>query len=126
MDGGAPARHAAPSLILASVKGLCPRCGERTLFAGTARFATACRACGLDFGAFNVGDGPAAFLILIVGAIVAVSAIVLDQAVSPAWWLHLVWLPVGLVLTLYGLRLGKAALLFQLYRHRAGEGRIDS
>ena len=26
-----------------------------------------CRACGLDFAAFNVGDGPAAFLILIVG-----------------------------------------------------------
>ena len=28
-----------------------------------------CRACGLDFARFNVGDGPAAFLTLIVGAL---------------------------------------------------------
>ena len=124
MTGGAPAPGAAPSLLAASFKGLCPQCGQRTLFAGTARFAPTCRACGLDFGAINVGDGPAAFLILIVGAIVAVSAILFDQMVSPRWWLHLVWLPVGLGLTLYGLRLGKAALLFQEYSHRAREGRI--
>ena len=124
MTGEAPAPGAAPSLIAASFQGLCPQCGQRTLFAGTARFAPTCRACGLDFAAFNVGDGPAAFLILIVGAIVAVSAIVIDQVYSPPWWVHLVWLPVGLGLTLYGLRLGKAALLFQEYRHRAREGRI--
>jgi uncharacterized protein (DUF983 family) len=124
MTGGAPASGAVPSLIAASVEGLCPQCGERTLFAGTARFAPTCRMGGLDFAAFNVGDGPAAFLILIVGAIVAVSAIMFDQAVSPPWWMHIVWLPVGLGLTLYGLRLGKAALLFQEYRHRAREGRI--
>ena len=115
---------AAPSLTAATFGGLCPQCGARTLFAGLARFASSCRACGLDFAGFNVGDGPAAFLILIVGAIVAVSAILVDQAFSPPWWVHIVWLPFGLGLTLYGLRLGKAALLFQEYRHRAREGRI--
>ena len=124
MDGGAPTPGAAPSLLGASFTGLCPQCGQRTLFAGVVRFAPKCRSCALDFDAFNIGDGPAAFLILIVGAIVAVSAIVVDQAFGPPWWLHLVWLPVGLGLTLYGLRLGKAALLFQEYRHRAREGRI--
>ena len=75
----APANGAAPSLAAATFKGLCPRCGARTLFAGLARFAPKCRACGLDFASYNVGDGPAAFLILIVGAIVAVGAILLDQ-----------------------------------------------
>ena len=79
---------------------------------------------GLDFACYNVGDGPAAFLILIVGAIVAVSAILLDQAVSPPWWVHLVWLPVGTALTVCGLRLGKAALLYQEHKHRAREGRL--
>ena len=96
MTGGAPAPGATPSLLGASFKGQCPKCGDRTLFAGLVRFAPSCGACGLDFSAFNIGDGPAAFLILIVGAMVAVSAIVFDQAAHPSWWLHLVWLPVGL------------------------------
>ena len=48
----------------------------------------------------------------------------LDAAAEPPWWVHLVWLPVTAALTIGGLRLGKAALLAQEYRHRAGEGRI--
>ena len=114
----------APSLAAATLKGLCPRCGAASLFEGIARFAPACRPCGLDFAAIDVGDGPAAFLILIVGAIVAVGAILVDLAYSPAWWVHLVWLPVLIALTLGGLRLGKAALLYQIFSHRAGEGRL--
>jgi len=120
----APAIGAAPSLAAAALQGLCPNCGARTLFAGLARFASSCRACGLDFSSYNVGDGPAAFLILIVGAIVAVGAILLDQALTPPWWVHLIWLPVGLALTIYGLRLGNAALLYQEHKHRAREGRL--
>jgi uncharacterized protein (DUF983 family) len=87
-------------------------------------FAAQCRACGLDFASFNVGDGPAAFLILIVGAILTVLAIVVDLSYSPPWWVHLVWLPIGLALTLGGLRLAKAWLVAQEYVHRAREGRI--
>ena len=120
----APASGAAPSLAAAAVQGLCPNCGARTLFAGLARFAPECRSCGLDFSRYNVGDGPAAFLILIVGAIVAVGAISFDQLAGPPWWAHLVWLPVGASLTIYGLRLGKAALLYQEHKHRAREGRL--
>ncbi len=120
----APPAGAAPSLAAASLQGLCPRCGAKSLFAGLARFAPQCRACGLEFAAFNVDDGPAAFLILIVGGIVAVAAIVTDLATTPAWWVHLIWIPVGVGLTLLGLRVGKAALLYQAYRHRAGEGRL--
>ena len=115
-----------PSPLSVAVSGACPRCGQRTLFAGWVRFADKCRACGLDFGAFNVGDGPAAFLILIVGAILTVLAVVTDLSLSPPWWVHIVWLPVGLALTLGGLRLAKGLLLAQEYRHRAREGRIAS
>jgi len=104
--------------------GLCPRCGARSLFANWVRFAPRCGSCGLDFQAFNVGDGPAAFLILIVGALVVVAALVLDAAAEPPWWVHLIWIPVAGTLTLGGLRLAKAWLLAQEYRHRAREGRI--
>jgi uncharacterized protein (DUF983 family) len=96
---------------------------RETLF-GARPLSPACRACGLDFESYNVGDGPAAFLILVVGAMVAGGAILLDQLVTPPWWVHLVWLPIGAGLTIYGLRLGKAALIFQEHKHRAREGRV--
>ena len=114
----------APSLVAATLKGLCPQCGARTLFAGLARFATECPKCGLAFASFDVGDGPAAFLILIVGTVVAVSAILVDLAYSPRWWVHLGWIPLMIGLTLAGLRIGKAALMFQIFHHRAGEGKL--
>lgn len=113
-----------PSLARASLGGLCPRCGATSLFDGPLAIAPKCGACGLNFAAFNVGDGPAAFLILIVGAIIAAGAIALELAAEPKWWIHAVWLPLAGLLTLGGLRLGKAALLFQEYRHEAREGRI--
>ena len=73
---------------------------------------------------FNVGDGPAAFLIFIVGTITVVAALVVDGAFSPPWWVHLVWMPVAAALTIGGLRVSKAWLLAQEYKHRAREGRI--
>jgi len=120
----APSAGAAPSLVAASLKGLCPRCGAKTLFGGIARFAPSCGNCGLEFSRFDVGDGPAVFLILIIGTIVAVSAILIDLAYAPLWWVHLIWLLVGIALTLCGLRIGKAAMICQIFRHRAGEGRV--
>jgi uncharacterized protein (DUF983 family) len=113
-----------PSPLAVAFRGECPRCGQRTLFHGWVAFAHKCRACGLDYDAFNVGDGPAAFLILIVGAVVVGGAITLELAAEPPFWVHLVWIPAAALLTIGGLRLGKAALLAQEYRHRAREGRI--
>ena len=113
-----------PSPLASALTGLCPRCGQRTLFAGWVRFAARCRNCGLDFSTFNVGDGPAAFLILIVGAVVTASAIALELSAEPPFWVHLVWIPVAAALTIGGLRVAKAWLMFQEYRHRAREGRI--
>ena len=108
-----------------ALTGNCPRCGAHGLFDGWVRFAHKCRNCALDYDSFNVGDGPAAFLIFIVGAIVVTAALVLDAAVEPPWWVHLIWIPVTAGLTIGGLRLAKAALLAQEYIHRAREGRIS-
>lgn len=113
-----------PSPLASAIKGECPRCGARTLFRSSVGFAGRCRACDLDFSAFNVGDGPAAFLIFIVGTITVVGALILDGAVSPPWWVHLIWVPIAAALTIGGLRVSKGWLLGQEYRHRAREGRI--
>ena len=113
-----------PSSLQAAFAGNCPRCGAHSLFRGWVSFADRCRACGLDDSSFNVGDGPAAFLIFIVGTITVVSALVVDGAFSPPWWVHLVWVPFAAALTIGGLRISKAWLLAQEYKHRAREGRI--
>ncbi|MFM9978455.1 MAG: DUF983 domain-containing protein [Sphingomonadaceae bacterium] len=108
-----------------ALSGTCPQCGGRTLFAGWVRFAERCRICGLDFSAFNVGDGPAAFLTLIVGAIVVIGAVTLELAAGPPFWLHLIlWPPITLTLVIGGLRAAKAWLIRAEYRHAAREGRI--
>ncbi len=117
-------RGGQPDAGSAALFGLCPRCGAKTLFAGWARFAPKCRACGLDFDAFNVGDGPAAFLTLIIGTIVTALAIWLELAAHPPFWVHVVlWLPLTLVLVLVGLRAAKALLIRAEYRRGAGEHR---
>jgi uncharacterized protein (DUF983 family) len=114
-----------PTALQVSLGGLCPRCGAKTLFAGFARFATCCRACSLDFTAFNVGDGPAAFLTLGIGALITGLAIALELVATPPWWVHvLIWLPLTVALVMGSLRYSKGALLALEYRHRAREGRI--
>ena len=116
--------HQAPTRVAAALQGLCPRCGARDLFAGPVAFAPACARCGLDFAAFNVGDGAAAFLILIVGAILVIGAITLELSQSPPYWVHVIWVPIGIALTVGGLRIAKALLIFQEYFNRAHEGKI--
>jgi uncharacterized protein (DUF983 family) len=114
-----------PTPLAAGLGGLCPRCSARTLFQGLLKFAPRCRACGLDFASFNVGDGPAAFLILIVGAIVTGLALWLELAVEPPFWVHLlIWPLVTLALVVGLLRIGKGMLITLEYRNAAREGRI--
>ena len=114
----------APTLVRASLQGLCPRCGSTGLFAGIVRFANYCPKCRLDFKSSDSSGGPEVFLILIVGTIMVIAAITLDLNTSPPWWVHLIWIPIGAALTVAGLRVAKAALFYQSFRHKAGEGRL--
>ena len=114
-----------PTLAAATLGGLCPRCGAKTLFAGIVRFADRCRNCQLDFKSSDVGGGPEVFLILIVGSITVVGALLVELRFTPPWWVHLMWIPVAATLTVAGLRVAKAALFYQSFRHQAGEGRLS-
>lgn len=113
-----------PPIGRAALFGLCPECGAPTLFDGPVRFAERCRACGLDFQRYNVGDGPAAFLTMIVGALIVVAALVVDFAFAPPLWLHVViWAPLTAAAVVFGLRIAKAALLASEHQRQAAEGR---
>jgi uncharacterized protein (DUF983 family) len=121
-DAGPAPVEVAP--VQVALRGLCPRCGAPTLFAGWLRFADKCTACGLDFSAFNVGDGPAALLILVLGGAIVAAAIVLELSLSPPFWVHLlIWIPVSAAAVVASLRVSKAALLALEYRNKAREAR---
>jgi len=115
-----------PDVLPAALFGLCPRCGQKTLFASLTGFSDRCRSCGLDFGGYNVGDGPAAFLTLIVGALVLGLALALEANFHPPIWVHiLLWVPLTVAAVTGSLRVSKAILLILEHRNDAREGRID-
>ena len=114
-----------PSVAKAALLGRCPRCGRASLFDGYLKVAPRCTSCGLDYAMFDAGDGPAVFVILIVGAIVAGSALVVEVKYEPPYWVHAVlWIPLILILSFAMLRLMKSTLLVLQYKHKAGEGRL--
>ena len=112
--------------VAAGLKGRCPRCGEGRLFSGYLSVGKRCGNCGLDYSFADAGDGPAVFVILIIGFVVVGLALWMEVTLSPPMWVHfLLWVPLTLVLALTALRLIKGILITLQYRNRAAEGRLD-
>lgn len=127
-----PSEHADSALwppidpIKAGLAGRCPRCGEGRLFSGFLAVGTSCGVCGLDYGFADSGDGPAAFVILIIGFVVVGLALWTEVSLSPPLWLHfMIWIPLAIALGLLALRLIKGVLITLQYRNKAQEGRLD-
>ena len=117
-----------PTVTESALRGLackCPRCGRGRLYAGFLTLRASCEVCGLDYAFMDSGDGPAVFVILIVGAIIAGAALWVEFTFHSPYWVHAVlWLPLITALTFGLLRFIKGLLLVLQYKHRAGEGRL--
>lgn len=125
-DRGQRAHHRPPSPLGAALACRCPRCGEGRLFAGFLTIAPACTVCGLDYAFIDAGDGPAVFVIFIVGFVVIGLALWVELTFMPPIWLHmLLWIPLTLVLSFGLLRPLKALLIALQFQNRAAEGRLD-
>jgi uncharacterized protein (DUF983 family) len=114
------------SPYLAGLMCRCPRCGKGKLFAGFLTLAPECELCGLDYSFADAGDGPAVFVILFTGFIVATAAVVVEFVWRPPYWLHAVlWIRTILVISLGLLRPLKGLLIALQYHHKAEQGRLD-
>ena len=112
--------------VQVGLRGRCPRCGEGALFDGLRSVKPKCGVCGLDNAFADAGDGPAVFVIMIIGFLVVGLALWLEVNYSPALWVHLIlWIPLSTVLTLVLLRMAKGLLIALQYRNKAAEGTID-
>ncbi len=100
----------------------CPQCGRGRLFAGFLTVAERCGVCGADLRQADSGDGPAVFVIFVLGALVVPLALWVENAFAPPDWLHaLLWPLVILGATLALLRPFKATLIALQYRHKASD-----
>jgi len=117
-----------PTVTESAMRGIacrCPRCGKGKLYAGFLTLAPRCESCGLDYAFIDAGDGPAIFIIMLAGAIVVGSALIVEVKYQPPFWLHAVlWLPLILATTLLPLRAMKSLLIALQYHHKAAPGRL--
>lgn len=117
---------AAPDPLVSGLRGRCPNCGEGHLFEGFLKIAPRCEACGYDLSKADSGDGPAVFVIMIAGFLVAFSALFVEIAYRPPIWLHLVlWLPLTAIVCLALLRPMKGLMVAAQFKNKASEARYD-
>jgi len=110
----------------AGLKGRCPRCGEGRLFQGYLSVRPRCGVCGLDYDFADSADGPAVFVMLIIGFIIVGLALYVEVSYGPPLWVHfLLWLPLTLILCLPTLRILKGVMIALQYCNKAAEGRLD-
>ena len=116
----------APSPITAGLLGKCPRCGKGHMFQGFLKINPTCEVCGLDLAFADSGDGPAFFVMSIVGFVVVGLALWVEFTYAPPIWLHLVmWFALTAILSLVLVRPSKGVLVALQYHHKAEEGRIQ-
>lgn len=119
------ARYMMPSPMQVGLKGCCPQCGQGRLFQGLLTPAKSCRACKLDYSFVDSGDGPAVFVILIIGFIVTGLAMIVQINLSPPIWLQiLIWIPVIIALSLWGLRFSKGVMIALQFQTQARQGEL--
>lgn len=115
-----------PSPVAVGLKGCCPRCGKGALFSGYLTLRPACEICGLDYSFIDTADGPAFFVMTIVGLVVVGLAMWVEFAYEPPIWLHIVlWFGLTAVLSLVLVRPLKGIMVALQFRNRAEEGKLQ-
>lgn len=117
--------RAPPPALSTGLRCRCPRCGRGRLFDGFLTIRPACEACGLDFAFADSGDGPAFFVMSIVGLVIVGLAMWVEFTYEPPIWLHMaLWLPLTVLLSVVLVRPAKGLMVALQYQNKAEEGRL--
>ena len=105
----------------------CPACGRGKLFASYLRIPEHCAVCDAELANAASGDGPAVFVILIIGFAVAFAALYTEVKYEPPYWVHAVlWLPAIVGGSLLLLPLVKSLFFASHYHNQVGDGDGDA
>jgi uncharacterized protein (DUF983 family) len=110
-----------PTAVETALKRVCPRCGKGRLFKPglTLSIAEKCDSCGLALARNDSGDGPAVFMVFILGFLLVPLALLFDHFVSPPLWVHAVlWTVVALGICVFTLQPIKAYVVALQFKHR--------
>jgi uncharacterized protein (DUF983 family) len=110
------------SPISAALGAKCPRCGIGPLFRGYLTVVDECSCCGLRLAENDSGDGPAVFMIFILGFLAVPLVLWIEARWAPAIWVHaLVGGGFVAAVTAVMLRPMKAYMTALQYRYRRSE-----
>jgi len=113
------------SVLVAGLKGRCPRCGQGALFRRGLVLREKCDSCGLSYAFADSGDGPAVFAIFILGFLILGGALLVEFKLGPPVWVHVVlWGILTPLLAFFLLRILKATLIALQFKHKAEQGRF--
>lgn len=111
------------SLFGQSLSCTCPKCGDSSLFNKglfDLSLAGVCPVCGLNLAKNDSADGPAVFLIFILGFLLVPLALWVDAVWEPPLWVHaVVWGSLAILITVGTLKPIKSMVIALQYRHRA-------
>ncbi|MDH5721811.1 MAG: DUF983 domain-containing protein [Alphaproteobacteria bacterium] len=102
----------------------CPKCGMGSLYKGglSLDLCEKCEGCGLNFSKNDSADGPAVFLIFLLGFLLVPLALIFEVAFAPPLWVHVViWSVCALVITLVLLKPLKSYVIALQYKYRPGD-----
>jgi uncharacterized protein (DUF983 family) len=113
--------YLSPTPLEAGLKRVCPRCGKGRLFKTglTLESEDSCSSCYLALARNDSGDGPAVFMVFILGFLLVPLALLFDALVSPPLWVHAVlWTVVALGICVFTLQPIKAYVVALQFKHR--------
>lgn len=111
--------------VITGIRCRCPRCGKGALYKGYLKIADRCDVCDLDFSFADTADGPAFFVMSIVGIFGMAGFMWFEFTVHPPIWVHFVFtFPLMVVLCLWMLRPFKGWMAAAQYKHKAKEARF--
>lgn len=101
----------------------CPQCNQGRIFPHFLTLTTIdeCPHCGLDIANHDSGDGPAVFLIFILGFLLTPLALWVSFSFAIPLWVHAVlWTVVSLGVCVFTMQPLKTYVIALNYKHRGG------
>ncbi len=102
----------------------CPKCGLGSLYPSTFDLTLnkTCENCGLDLAANDSADGPAVFLIFVLGFLLVPAALIFEALTAPPLWVHaILWGSVALAICIGALKPLKSYIIYIQYKHRKSD-----
>lgn len=104
-------------IMKSSLAAKCPRCGKGSVFTGFLGLKDHCSHCKLKFKEHDSGDGPAVFLIFILGFTIVPVALYCYMKFDWPEWIHFTLWPIAIVGATVGMLRPAKSLTMALHYH---------